>query len=206
VNGRVEEVGKILYDRMMEIAWDADDEEFESVLQDTLREHSIDLYSDDHFRVTEFVSRLCTLKEKRDEKLHRIDAQILAMRALWERFNAANDPIPKLASIASQILRLKHDTLAIVASLPHSDKKTLEESARISIVTSTLEDFLRAYREDQARERERVRHDRITARAAAQPVPDPILCARCQKKPRHFDQWCKRCANTLGVRPTGKVA
>lgn len=32
-----------------------------------------------------------------------------------------------------------------------------------------------------------------------------LKCVRCNKRPRHFDDLCKRCANELGLRPTGKV-
>jgi len=31
------------------------------------------------------------------------------------------------------------------------------------------------------------------------------LCSRCEKRPRHFDDLCKRCANEIGVRPRGPV-
>jgi hypothetical protein len=34
---------------------------------------------------------------------------------------------------------------------------------------------------------------------------DPVLCTRCAKRPRHFDDLCKRCAHETGQRPTGKV-
>jgi len=31
------------------------------------------------------------------------------------------------------------------------------------------------------------------------------LCIKCNKRPRHFGDHCKRCANELGTRPTGKI-
>jgi hypothetical protein len=34
---------------------------------------------------------------------------------------------------------------------------------------------------------------------------DTNLRSRCHKRPRHFDEYCKRCANELGIRPTGKI-
>ena len=58
---------------------------------------------------------------------------------------------------------------------------------------------------------ERMRGMRADARPPA-PEPAPVppapahLCSRCERRPRHFDDLCKRCANDLGVRPHGKVA
>jgi len=36
-------------------------------------------------------------------------------------------------------------------------------------------------------------------------APKEVMCSRCNKRPRHFNDLCKRCADELGLRPTGKV-
>jgi hypothetical protein len=40
---------------------------------------------------------------------------------------------------------------------------------------------------------------------AAATTAQGTLCSNCGKKPAHFGTLCKRCADELGVRPTGKA-
>lgn len=35
--------------------------------------------------------------------------------------------------------------------------------------------------------------------------PAPKICTNCNKREAHFGDYCKRCADELGVRPHGKV-
>lgn len=48
---------------------------------------------------------------------------------------------------------------------------------------------------------------RSLERAETPDVADPPdrSCIRCRRRPRHFDDLCKRCANETGQRPTGPV-
>jgi glucan biosynthesis protein len=50
---------------------------------------------------------------------------------------------------------------------------------------------------------ERIQHRAETRPAATQ--SETHVCSNCERRPRHFDDLCKRCANELGRRPTGPV-
>lgn len=57
------------------------------------------------------------------------------------------------------------------------------------------------------RDRVAKREARLADRpSAAQPESScGALCSKCRKRQRHFDDLCKRCANDLGIRPSGKI-
>jgi hypothetical protein len=42
-------------------------------------------------------------------------------------------------------------------------------------------------------------------RPATNPEPVMHLCVKCGKRERRIDEYCKRCADELGIRPKGKI-
>lgn len=93
-----------------------------------------------------------------------------------------------------------------LAALESVGAKAAPEVARIEGQIRPLE---QAAQQEMQRQAACARERRLVARRAAElrqaAEPSVALCARCQKKPRHFEELCKRCANELGQRPSGKV-
>jgi hypothetical protein len=45
----------------------------------------------------------------------------------------------------------------------------------------------------------------IEREEAQQPEPVKHLCINCNRRERRVDEYCKRCADELGIRPRGKI-
>jgi hypothetical protein len=75
-------------------------------------------------------------------------------------------------------------------------QELLEVIADVDRIVKIVDDFEVSYR----------RQIKLATRAKnPPPIQASKKCIRCDKREQHFDQYCKRCANDLGLRPQGKV-
>lgn len=96
----------------------------------------------------------------------------------------------RLRSLAERYVR--PETLAI-----------LDEQIGIEETRGMVNQFAQAIHENARAEKLRMRY---VQRIMSEPTgPETHLCVQCGKKPRHFGDLCKRCANASGQRPVGKV-
>lgn len=81
-----------------------------------------------------------------------------------------------------------------------------EARARIGNKIRELADLI-AVAVEVAREDTRQKRlaERAAARSGPENAPEGHLCVKCGKRPRHFNEWCKRCV-PASERPRGKVA
>lgn len=76
-------------------------------------------------------------------------------------------------------------------------------SERIELLRS-ISAMMRQELADEERDA-RIEHARTALAEINAMVTASRLCVRCGRRDRHFDDLCKRCANELGVRPTGPI-
>ena len=113
----------------------------------------------------------------------------------------------------AKLQRLKKELEALMVEFDHKDHneqpyvnlKEIHEAVAETLdqTTTVQKNALEMIREMRQETKKALRG--AERRHYHQTTTKPILCIRCKKKPKHFGDYCKRCANDLGIRPTGKV-
>ena len=134
------------------------------------------------------ISRKIASIERRQAKITEIETL-----AAWIRENLSDESIP-FSLIKSRVVRLhriaKEVGLELDSEFTHEVKNLNEVDLFIAETSLKLTRWVK------------IGEQRIDQ---TEPQPKPHLCIRCNKREVHFDDYCKRCADELGIRPTGKV-
>lgn len=148
------------------------------------------------FALVETVSRASKLRTFGSLDADQLLADAEALREQIDRLNRnASDAFIEAMAEPSRMLDSTIEVLRPVVEAWH------ELQAANKRVAETGERVRRLARERARTERREEEERRATSEAATQ----ARLCVECRKRERHFGEHCKRCANTLGLRPVGKV-
>jgi hypothetical protein len=138
-----------------------------------------------HNKELQRISRELASIQRRQANLQEINDLI---RWMQFRFDDPDTPATLIRANLARIIRLaKKEGLKI-------DPEFLKDIKRVDNIGDIMTQLDRAFRKYAKRKPE----PEVIKR-------EPHICAYCNKREAHFGDLCKRCANELGVRPTGKV-
>lgn len=198
-------IASVLHDRMTNMDADASDEEFNGLLAAVLAEYRIEWQSEAHHNIVRITGELAEAECKKDERRARIRHLTDSIVAAVQR--GVREPDVR-AELAAGILRDHHELSRLLPLLPKTEQRQLEEVLLpMGPWVETCREVVREFGRRQAAARAVARAERIARGKPPEPAPATAehLCSRCARRERHFDTFCKRCANELGVRPRGKV-
>lgn len=146
----------------------------------------------------EKLAKAIALRQQKMDDLTRLNVIFDELEDILGGWDWKNE-IPRMLKVAPKVLALKSESERIIK---RNDLSNSKEYSKI------LDPFAELYRIKVGMINDVNRIVKIELHKSQQRrQPTKMEGSKCVKcgKPAHFDEYCKRCANELGIRPSGKI-
>lgn len=130
----------------------------------------------------------------------------LSRREGLEALRRVDDKMVRFKDLSfSEFVQLRSDMRLVMETYPD-----LANSQDMNQVFKTMDDVLEWHRQLSVEVRKfeqfiHKTHTQVEREEAQQVEPVKHMCIRCNRRERRVGEYCKRCADELGIRPKGKI-